>query len=187
MATEGEGGRRLEKDGGGGSRLPHPAPWRRACGAYLAKWHIFRQQHFISSPPPSSQSFHPDERLQRQRGGGGGGSVELCWHRLMRKRRRERERGGETQRDMHKDGGKKLWRIYSSCGSSFPLKSGKSWCTGTLLRSHDHQATLLRSLWRLAASKTFEQRIFLPASFFQTRCISSTWVSWPACQMHFPH
>lgn len=111
--------------------------------------------------PSSSRSFHPKERFERQQRG-------MClWNMLTQANKKAGKAGGEIQRDTHKET-KTLWTKYSSCSSSFPLKSGKSWCTPLSWGMCGHMITRPRysevygslqlpGLWK---EKTFLSAIF---------------------------
>lgn len=90
---------------------------------------------------------------------------------------RERELGGEIQRDMHEE--KKLCRAVEEIQQLPQQFSTGVWKELVYyfphqehVRSHDHRATFSRSLWELAASKTLEGQGFSPHQVFQMCCIN---------------
>ncbi len=107
-----------------------------SCAMTTSMWSLFGQLthipttalHFFFSP--SLLSVFPSRR-KVQKAGKGGWVCGICWHRLMREKegtrgRHSKRRTQKEERDQKSCG--ERWRKYSSCSSSFPLASGKSWC-----------------------------------------------------------
>lgn len=96
----------------------------------MSTWSLFVRMTYIPTtefhlPPPSSQYFHPEKKKGREGGKG-------LWNMLTQANEREEKRGRkhkETCTKKERKSCEELWRKYSSCGSSFPLESGKNCST----------------------------------------------------------
>lgn len=143
--------------------LPHPAPWRQACRACLANWHIFQQQHFIFFPslPPLSLSIQ-EKGLEGSKGGWG------LWDMLTQANEKEGKRGENTKRHtQRKRETSKSWggsTVAAAVVFHWSLERVPSLQAKRHLWSHDHQATLFRSLWELLPG-LWKEKDFRPARF----------------------
>lgn len=102
----------------------------------------------------------------------GGCVCAICWHRLTRKRQ---SRGRGTKR--HTKKAKKLCRKYSSCSSSFPLESGKTWCTPLAWKMWGHMITRPRYSEVYGSSEqpgVWKETNFLTAKF--SKHAAWTWI-----------
>lgn len=84
------------------------------------------------TPPPLSISIQNRKKRKGRQGGGRG-----LWNTLTQANEREETRGRKHKETCTKKERRRcdaLWRKYSSCGSSFPLESGKN-CSAPLTQN----------------------------------------------------